>query len=99
MSAFERQTGKGVSIIHFGQPWYTNGVPQPFYPSRSMPCESTVRFRWSIGARGICAMAARRLSRAFSLARIIDGIVRLVHPALGYGRARLGTSVLPALRS
>ena len=32
VSAFERQAGKGVSIIHFGQPWYTNGVPQPFYP-------------------------------------------------------------------
>jgi len=30
---FEAQAGKRVSIIHWGQPWYRNGVPQPFYPN------------------------------------------------------------------
>ncbi len=30
VDAFEAHTGKKVSIIHFGQPWYSNGTPVSF---------------------------------------------------------------------
>ena len=33
LDAFEAHAGgKHVSILHLGQPWYVNGVAQPFYP-------------------------------------------------------------------
>jgi hypothetical protein len=73
VSAFERQAGKRVSIIHFGQPWYTRGVAQPFYPQ---PLE-VVREHgaiplvdwgsWDSGSQAAVSQPA------FSLARIVDG--------------------------
>ena len=71
VSAFERQAGKGVSIIHFGQPWYTNGVPQPFYPQ---PLEA-VRQHGAIPLVdwGSWDNHGAKYQPAFSLERIIDG--------------------------
>ena len=71
VSAFERQAGKGVSIIHFGQPWYTNGVPQPFYPQ---PLEA-VREHGAIPLVdwGSWDNHGAKYQPAFSLSRIIDG--------------------------
>ena len=71
VSAFERQAGKGVSIIHFGQPWYTSGVPQPFYPQ---PLEA-VREHGAIPLVdwGSWDNHGAKYQPAFSLGRIIDG--------------------------
>ena len=73
VSAFERQTAKSVSIIHFGQPWYTKGVPQPFYPQ---PLEAVREHgaiplvdwgSWDLSNGGVTSQPP------FALSRIIDG--------------------------
>jgi hypothetical protein len=73
VAAFEREAGKGVSIVHFGQPWFTNGVAQPFYPA---PLDA-VRAHGSLPlvdwASWDLAGSDPKNQPAFSLGRIIDG--------------------------
>jgi hypothetical protein len=72
VAAFERETGKGVSIIHFGQPWFINGVAQRFYPGVLDPIRAHGSLplvdwgSWNLGGSATD-------QPAFSLARIIDG--------------------------
>jgi len=73
VAAFEREAGKGVSIIHFGQPWYTNGAPQPFYrqPLDAVRQHGAIPLvdwgSWDLRSDGSPSQPA------FSLGRIIDG--------------------------
>ena len=98
VSAFERQARKRVSIIHFGQPWYTGGAPQPFYrqPLDAVREHGAIPLvdwgSWDLRNGG------SESQPAFSLERIIDGSFDW-YIRLGNWRARLGTSVLPAFRS
>jgi hypothetical protein len=72
VAAFEANTGKPVSIVHFGQPWSSHGVPQPFYPS---PLDAVRQHgaiplvdwsSWNLGSSG-------SQQPTFSLSRVIDG--------------------------
>jgi hypothetical protein len=72
VAAFEREARKGVSIIHFGQPWFINGAAQPFYPR---PLEA-VRAHGSLPLVDWASWDMVRNPKnqpAFSLGRIIDG--------------------------
>jgi len=73
MDRFEAQAGKRVSIVHWGQPWYRNGLPQPFYPNdyaavRNRGAIPMVNWNsWEASAGGAPDQPA------FRLREIIDG--------------------------
>jgi hypothetical protein len=72
VAAFEREAGKGVSIIHFGQPWFIDGAAQRFYPG---PLDA-VRAHGSLPLVDWASWDMVRSPTnqpAFSLGRIIDG--------------------------
>jgi hypothetical protein len=73
ISTFEAHAGKAISILHFGNPWYIGGVPQPFAPLAfnlvrqhgAIPMVSWAS--WDLSNGGVPNQPS------FSLGRIIDG--------------------------
>ena len=73
LHAFERDAGKNVSIIHWGEAWYANGTGQPFWSVNANEARSVGAIplidwgSWDSANLGLPDQAA------FSLSAIIDG--------------------------
>ena len=67
---FESHSGKGMSIIHYGQPWQTSGVNQPFFTGPANLCYNNGSYPlidwapWNTGTGG---------GAGFSLTAITNG--------------------------
>ena len=74
LSLFEQHAGKGVSLLLWGQPWFTDGAaPALRHHGSSRRSVNTGRCRSSIGARGTSAAGGGPDQPDFQLSDVISG--------------------------